>query len=71
MLFGPKISAAKSLAAEKLLKDKGINLDKDLSKFSYDGSCVDISIQVYFKSYDAGFVRGIMSPTLKEKSIQG
>ena len=56
VMFGPKLSAAKWIAAKEFFKETGIDIDKDLSAYSNGGCCEDIAFNVYLKAVDAGVV---------------
>ena len=56
VIFGPKLSASRWLAARLLFEEKGINIDKDLKSYSNGGCCEDIAFNVYLKAVDAGVV---------------
>jgi phosphonate transport system substrate-binding protein len=56
VMFGPKLSAVKWLAAKEMLKENGINIDKDLRAYVNGGCCEDIAFNVYLKAVDAGVV---------------
>ena len=56
VMFGPKLSAAKWVAAKPLFEENGINIDKDLKGYSNGGCCEDIAFSVYLKAVDAGLV---------------
>ena len=56
VLFGPKLSLTRWIAAKELLTDNGIDLDKDLKGYFNSGCCVDIVFNVYLKEADAGVV---------------
>jgi phosphonate transport system substrate-binding protein len=56
VMFGPKLSAAKWVAATAVLKEKGLNIDKDLKSYQNGGCCEDIAFNVYLKAVDAGVV---------------
>ena len=56
VMFGPKLSAAKWVAAKLLFEENGINIDKDLKAYSNGGCCEDIAFNVYLKAVDAGVV---------------
>jgi phosphonate transport system substrate-binding protein len=56
VMFGPKLSAAKWVAARLLFEESGINIDKDLRAYSNGGCCEDIAFSVYLKAVDAGVV---------------
>lgn len=56
VMFGPKFSASKWLAARLLFEDNGINIEKDLKAYFNGGCCEDIAFSVYLKAVDAGVV---------------
>ena len=56
VMFGPKLSAAKWVAAKLLFAENGLNIDKDLKAYSNGGCCEDIAFSVYLKAIDAGVV---------------
>lgn len=56
VMFGPKLSFSKWIAAKDLLKDNNINIDKDLKSYQNGGCCQDIAFNVFLKSVDAGVV---------------
>lgn len=56
VMFGPRLSAHKWLAAKLLFEQNGINIDKDLKAYSNGGCCEDIAFSVYIKRVDAGLV---------------
>jgi len=56
LMFGPKLSFSKWIAAKDLLKDNHINIDEDLRSYQNGGCCQDIAFNVYLKSVDAGVV---------------
>ena len=56
VMFGPKFSAAKWVAARWLFEENGINIDNDLRAYSNGGCCEDIAFSVYLKAVDAGVV---------------
>lgn len=56
VMFGPKLSATKWMAAKEVFKKNGINIDKDLKAYSNGGCCEDIAFNVYLKAVDAGVV---------------
>jgi phosphonate transport system substrate-binding protein len=56
VMFGPKFSASKWLAARLLLEENGINIEKDLKASLNGGCCEDIAFSVYLKAADAGVV---------------
>lgn len=56
VMFGPKLSATKWVAAKWLFEKKGIDIGKDLRSYSHGGCCEDIAFNVYIKAVDAGVV---------------
>jgi phosphonate transport system substrate-binding protein len=56
VMFGPKLSLTKWLAAKELLQDNGIDINEDLKAYSNDGCCEDIAFTVYLKAVDAGVI---------------
>jgi len=56
LMFGPKLSFSKWIAARDLLKDNDIDIDKDLKGYQNGGCCQDIAFNVYLKSVDSGVV---------------
>ena len=54
VLFGSKLSTAKWIAARDLLREKGININKDLKRYANGTSCESIALSVYLKDFDAG-----------------
>jgi phosphonate transport system substrate-binding protein len=56
VMFGPKLSAARWVAAKLLFEENGINIDQDLKAYSNGGCCEDIAFNVYLKAVDAGVV---------------
>lgn len=56
VMFGPKQSIAKWIAARTLLEQNGINVDEDLRAYRNGECCDDIAFNVYLKAVDAGAV---------------
>jgi len=56
VMFGPKLSSTKWIAAKDIFRENGINIDKDLKAYSNGGCCEDIAFNVYLKAVDAGVV---------------
>ena len=56
VMFGPKLSATKWIAAKEVFKYNGIYIDKDLRAYHNGGCCEDIAFNVYLKAVDAGVV---------------
>ena len=56
VMFGPKLSAARWVAAKSLFEESGINIDKDLKSYANGGCCEDVAFNVYLKAVDAGVV---------------
>ena len=68
VLFGPKLSLTRWVAAKELLRDNDIDLDKDLKAYFNSGCCVDIVFNVYLKEVDAGVIckHFLESPSYKK-----
>jgi phosphonate transport system substrate-binding protein len=56
VMFGPKLSVARWVAAKLLFEENGINIDKDLKAYSNGRCCEDIVFSVYLETVDAGVV---------------
>jgi phosphonate transport system substrate-binding protein len=56
VMFGPKTSGSKWVAARLLFEENGIKIDKDLKAYINGGCCEDIAFGVFLKSVDAGVV---------------
>ena len=56
VMFGPKLSVTKWLAARTLFEENDINIDEDLRAYRNGGCCEDIAFNVYLKTVDAGVV---------------
>jgi phosphonate transport system substrate-binding protein len=56
VMFGPKFSTSKWLAGRLLLKENGIDIEKDLKAYINGGCCEDIAFNVFLKAVDAGVV---------------
>ncbi|MBU0768739.1 MAG: phosphate/phosphite/phosphonate ABC transporter substrate-binding protein [Proteobacteria bacterium] len=56
VMFGPKLSAARWVAARLLFEENGINIDKDLKAYSNGRCCEDVAFNVHIKAVDAGVV---------------
>ena len=56
VMFGPKLSAARWVAAKSLFEENGIDIDKDFKAYSNGRCCEDIAFSVYLKAVDAGVV---------------
>jgi len=56
VMFGPKQSIAKWIAAKILLEKNGINIDEDLRAYRNGKCCEDIAFNVYLEAVDAGVV---------------
>jgi len=54
MLFGPKLSTLRWVAVRLLLEEKGIDIDRDLRRYSHGKCCESIALNVYLKAADAG-----------------
>jgi len=56
VMFGPKLSAARWVAAKLLFEENGINIEKDLRAYSNGRCCEDVAFSVHLKAVDAGVV---------------
>jgi len=56
VMFGPKLSAGRWVAAKLLFEENGINIDKDLRAYSNGRCCEDVAFSVHLKAVDAGVV---------------
>ena len=56
IMFGPKLSAARWLAAKSLFEESGIDIDRDFKSYTNGRCCDDIAFSVYLKAVDAGVV---------------
>jgi phosphonate transport system substrate-binding protein len=56
VMFGPKQSIAKWIAAKILFEKNGIDIDEDLLSYSNGKCCEDIAFNVYLEAVDAGAV---------------
>ncbi len=56
VMFGPKLSATRWVAAKLLFEENGINIDKDLGAYSNGRCCEDVAFSVHLKAVDAGVV---------------
>ena len=56
VMFGPKLSIAKWIAARGVFSENGIDIDKDLKTYINGGCCEDIAFNVYLRAVDAGVV---------------
>ncbi len=56
VMFGPKQSIAKWVAAKMLLEENGIDVDEDLRAYRNGRCCEDIAFNVYLEAFDAGAV---------------
>ncbi|MDL1982970.1 MAG: phosphate/phosphite/phosphonate ABC transporter substrate-binding protein [Deltaproteobacteria bacterium] len=56
VMFGPKLSAARWVAAKVLFEESGINIDKNLKAYSNGECCEDVAFNIYLKAVDAGVV---------------
>lgn len=54
MLFGPRLSTARWVAVRLLLEEKGIDIDRDLKRYTHGKCCESIALNVYLKAVDAG-----------------
>ncbi len=56
VMFGPKVSTVKWVAARMLFEAAGIRIDQDLKEYRFGGCCEDIAFSVSVKSVDAGVI---------------
>ena len=56
VMFGPKQSIVKWIAAKKFFEENGIDIDKDLRGYRNGRCCEDIAFYVYLRAVDAGAV---------------
>lgn len=56
VLFGPKHSTTRWVAAKLLFEESGLNIDKDLQAYSHGGSCEAMAFSVQFGGVDAAVV---------------
>ncbi|WP_457573815.1 phosphate/phosphite/phosphonate ABC transporter substrate-binding protein [Desulfolithobacter sp.] len=65
LLFGAEQSTVKTLAARLLLREHGIDPEKDLKEYAYGSSCQKNAFNVYLGAYDATFIcnysRGVLN----------
>jgi phosphonate transport system substrate-binding protein len=62
VIFGPKGSATKWIAAKQALKNNGIDLERDLAGYSFGGGCMDIILDILHHKADVGCIRTLMCP---------
>ena len=56
VMFGPRLSAARWLAAKSLFEENGLDIDRDFKAYSNGRCCEDIAFSVYLGAVDAGVV---------------
>ncbi len=56
LLFGAEQSTVKTLAGKLLLREHGIDVEKDLKEYAYGSSCEKNAFNVYLGAYDASFI---------------
>jgi phosphonate transport system substrate-binding protein len=56
VMFGPKFSSVRWVAAKWLFEENGLYIDKDLKTYSNGRCCQDIAFNVQFDAVDAGVV---------------
>ena len=71
VMFGPKVSSPKWIAAKSLFKENDIDITIDLKGFSHGGCCEDIAFNVYLKAVDAGVVcdHFLAGHSIKQKEL--
>lgn len=62
VIFGPKGSATKYIAARQAFANKGIDLKRDLAGYSFGGGCMDIVLDILHYKADVGCIRTLMCP---------
>ncbi len=71
VIFGPRGSATKWVVARKLIKDNGIDLEKDLAAYRHGGTCTDIVLDIFHGKADVGCVRTLMCPICNRSMYYG
>lgn len=56
VMFGPKLSSPRWIAARHLFKKNGLQIDRDLLDYSNKGCCEDVAFNVFLKVVDASVV---------------
>ena len=56
VMFGPRLSAARWLAAKSLFEENGLDIDRDFKAYTNGRCCEDIAFSVYLGAVDAGVV---------------
>ncbi|WP_321492765.1 phosphate/phosphite/phosphonate ABC transporter substrate-binding protein [uncultured Desulfobacter sp.] len=56
VMFGPKLSSPRWIAARNIFEKNGLQLDRDLRDFSNRGCCEDVAFNVFLNVVDAGVV---------------
>lgn len=62
IIFGPKRSATKWIAAKQVFINNGIDLKRDLAGYSFGGGCMDIVLDILHHKADVGCIRTLMCP---------
>jgi phosphonate transport system substrate-binding protein len=62
VVFGPKGSATKWIAAKQVFANNGIDLKRDLAGYSFGGGCMDIVLDILHHKADVGCIRTLMCP---------
>jgi phosphonate transport system substrate-binding protein len=62
IVFGPKRSATKWIAARQVFTDNRIDLERDLAGYTSGGGCMDIVLDIFHQKADVGCIRTLMCP---------
>jgi phosphonate transport system substrate-binding protein len=71
VIFGPRGSATKWIAARKLIEDHGIDPKNDLAAYRHGGTCTDIVLDIFHGKADVGCVRTLMCPLCNRSKYYG
>jgi ABC-type phosphate/phosphonate transport system substrate-binding protein len=71
VIFGPRGSATKWIAARKVIEDYGIDLENDLAAYRHGGTCMDIVLDIFHGKADVGCVRTLMCPLCNRSKYYG
>ena len=73
VMFGPRSSSPRWIAAKELFLASGIDIDTDLKGYSNGGCCEDVAFNVYLKEVDAGVVCGhfLSGQSARHKKLGG
>lgn len=62
VIFGPQRYATKWIAARKLFRDNGMDIEKDLAEYRFANKCKDIVLDVFYQKADVGCLRTLVCP---------